>query len=119
MTVPSPVTAFAAAPRVPLLAHVVIVQPVVVQFVPFPPLSQRVAQTTHPGLVETPHTTKFVDVAVLFPIFESPELETVTENVTFVPLAVVLGVTGMRTVSFPTREPVTLVVFVQVTPVPT
>ena len=118
MTVPSPVTASAAAPRVPPLAQVVIVHPVVVQFVPFHPRSQRVAQATHPGLMATHPTTGLVANAVLFVTFESPGLLIATENVTFDPLAAVLGVTGIRTVSLPVIGAI-VVVFVHVTPVPT
>lgn len=118
VTVPRPVIALAAAPRVPLLAQVVIVHPVVVQFVPFPARSQSVAPATPPGLIATPHTTGFVERAVLLVTFESPGLEINTLNVTFDQLAAVFGVTGIRTVSLPVIGAI-VVVLVQVTPVPT
>lgn len=49
VTVQSPVTAFAAAPRVPLFVQLVIVQPVVLQFLlPFA-LTQNDIPVTQPG----------------------------------------------------------------------
>lgn len=110
-------TAFAAAPRVPLFAHVVIVQPVAVQLVPFPARSQRVAPGTHPGLIEIPQTTGLVENAVLLVRLESQGFDMATLNVTLVPLAASVGVTGIRTVSVPSGVDI-VVVFVQVTPVP-
>ena len=111
-------TALAAAPSAPLLDHVVMVQPVVVQFVPFPARSQRLAPDIHPGLAAgAPPTTALVANAVLFVIFESPGLDMVTLNVTLLPLAASAGITGILTVSFPSGAMV--VVLVQVTHVPT
>ena len=118
VTVPSPVTAVAPVPRVPLFAQLVIVQPVMVQFVPFPALSQSVAPATHPGLKLTPHTTEPVANAVLFAVLESQGLVISTLKVTLVPLAARVGVTGIRRVSVPVGA-VIAVVFVHVTPVPT
>ena len=118
ITVPNPVTATAPVPRVPLFAQFVIVQPVVVQFVPFPARSQSVAPATHPGLMHNPHTTGLVEKAVLFVVLESPGLLITPVKVTFVPLAASVGVTGILTVSEPRGVPM-LVVFVHVTPVPT
>ena len=118
VTVPSPVTAVAPVPRVPLFAQLVIVQPVSVQFVPFPALSQSVAPATHHGLKLTPHTTALVAKAVLFVVLESPALLITPVKVTLVPLAASVGVTGILTVSEPRGVPM-LVVFVHVTPVPT
>lgn len=118
MTVPRPVTALAAAPRVPLLAQVVIVHPVVVQFVPFPARSQSVAPATHPGLIANPQATELTANAELLVIFESPGFEIVTLNVTLDPLAAVFGVTGIRTVSLPVIGAI-VVVLVHVTHVPT
>ena len=111
-------TAFAAAPRVPLLAHVVIVHPVAIQLVPFPARSQSVAQATHPGLnVGVPPTTALLAKAVLLVILESHGLEIVPVKVRVAPLHTV-GITGIRTVSVP-RGVEIAVVLVQVTPVPT
>ena len=117
VTVPSPVTATAPVPSVPLFAQLVIVQPVIVQFVPFPARSQSVAPTTHPGLILNPHTTGLVEKAVLFVIFESHGFVIATLKVTFVPLAASVGVTGIRTVSVQRGVDIA-VVFVHVTPVP-
>ena len=120
VTVPksSPETAVAPVPRVPLFAQFVIVQPVVVQFVPFPARSQSVAPATHPGLILNPHTTGLIEKAVLFVVLESPALLITPVKVTLVPLAASVGVTGILTVSEPRGVPM-LVVFVHVTPVPT
>ena len=119
MTIPSPVTAFADTPRLPLFDQVVIVHHVVIQFVPVFHLSHSVAPATHPGDATTAHhTTALVAKAVLFVRFESPGLAIDTLNVTLVPLAQVLGVTGIRTISFPVGGTM-LVVFVHVTQVPT
>ncbi len=119
MTVPSHVTAFAAAPRVPLLLHVVIVHPVVVQFVPVFHLSQSVFPVIHPGAAAlAPPTTALMANAVLLVRFESHGFEIATSNLTLVPLAASVGVMGILTVSVP-RDGAMAVVFVQVTPVPT
>ena len=95
-----------------------IVHQVVEQLVPLFALSQRVAHGTHPGLVATHQTTGCVENAVLFELFESLPFTIATVNVTFVPLAAVVGVTGIRRVSFPIGVEI-FVVFVHVTPVPT
>ncbi len=119
MTTQSHVTALAAVPSDPLLAHDVIVQPVVVQLVPFPARSQRVMPATHPGLYAgAPPTTALIAKALLFVRLESPGFDIFTLNVTLLPLAAVAGMTGILTVSLPMRA-ATLVVFVQVTHVPT
>lgn len=94
------------------------VQPVTVQLVPIFDLSQRFSPVTHPGSLAGAHpTTAFVANAVLFVVLESDRLEKATLNVTLVPLAASVGVTGIRTVSSP-RGVLMLVVFVHVTPVP-
>lgn len=119
VTVPIHVTAFAAAPSVPLFAQLVIVHPVVVQFVPAFHLSQRVLPVIHPGAAAlAPPTTALMANAVLLVILESHGFEIATSNLTLVPLAASVGVTGILTVSVPSDGAMT-VVFVQVTPVPT
>ncbi len=119
MTVPSPVTALARVPRVPLFVQLVIVHPVVVQLVPFCALSQSVAPATHPGVnVGDPHTTALIAKATLFVILESPGFDIVPVKVTELPLAALVGMTGIRTVSVPS-DAAMAVVLVQVTPVPT
>ena len=100
------------------MAQVVIVHPVVVQFVPFPARSQSVAPATHPGEnAGVPPTTALVAKAVLLVTLESHGLEIVPVNVNIAPLHTV-GITGIRTVSVP-RGVEIAVVLVQVTPVPT
>jgi hypothetical protein len=118
VTVPSPVTALAHTPRVPLLLQVVIVQPAVLQFLfPFH-LSQSVIPVTQPGAwVMLDVTTALVANAVLFPLFESLGFDIDTLNVTLVPHAAGRGITGILTVSV--ASDAILVVFVQVTVVPT
>ena len=118
MTVPIHMTAFAATPRVPLLDHVVIVHHVAIQFVPVFHLSHKVTPHTHQGdAMVGPPMTAFVAKAVLFVRFESQGFEIDALNVTLVPLAQLVGVTGIRTISFPVGGMI-LVVFVHVTPVP-
>ena len=86
VTVPRPVTALIAT--VPLLNHVVMVHPVVVQFFPPSALLQNHAPVTPPGaIVGAAATTALVAKAVLFPVFESPGLDIERLNVTLVPPA--------------------------------
>lgn len=90
-----------------------------VQFVPVFARSQSLSPVTHPGsLAGIPPTTAFMANAVLFVIFESQGFEILTKNVTLDPLAAVIGITGILTVSSPIGAEI-LVVFVHVTPVPT
>lgn len=118
MTVHEPVTALAAVPIIPLFVHVVMVQPLVVQFVPLFALSQSPGLATHPGFAVTPDETTALEAkAELFVVTVSPELAMIPVNVTVVPLAASVGVTGIRKVSLPRLAIV--VVLVQVTPVPT
>lgn len=117
MTVPSPVTAFAAAPRDPLLVHVVIVHPVAIQFLVQFHFTQNVAPATPPGAFTSDAVfTELVDVAVLFATLESPGLEIATEKVT-VTGAVGSGTTGIRKVS--SARGARVIVLVQVTVAPT
>lgn len=119
MTVPRPVTALAGAPSHHRFVQVVIVHPVVVQFVPPSALSQRFSPVTHPGSFGAGHpTTAFIANAVLFVVLESHGFVIRTLNVTLVPLAASVGVTGIRTVSTPSGVDI-VVVLVHVTPVPT
>jgi hypothetical protein len=113
-----PVVAFAGVPMIPLLVHVVIVHPEVVQLVPFHARSQSPGLATQPGFaLMLPPTTAFVAKAELLEVMRSPEFEMVPVKVTLLPLAASVGVTGMRNISFPRGE--IFVVLVQVTPVPT
>ena len=118
VTVPSPVTALAHTPSVPLLLQVVIIHPAVLQFLlPFH-LSQRVIPVTHPGAYDSVHvTTALVANAVLLAVFESLGFDIDTLNVTLVPHAAGSGITGILTVSVPSDA--IFVVFVQVTVAPT
>ncbi len=119
VAVPSHVTAFAAAPSTHWFAQVVIVHPVAIQFVPVFARSQRFSHVIPPGSLAGAHpTTALIANAVLLPILESHGLEIETLNVTLVPLAASVGVTGIRKVSVPDGT-VIAVVFVHVTPVPT
>lgn len=70
-----------------------------------------------PGSLVAAPATGLVEKAVLLVIFESPGLEIATLNVTLLPLAASVGVTGIRTVSFPVGAEIA-VVLVHVTPVP-
>ncbi len=70
-----------------------------------------------PGSLVAAPATGFVENAVLLVILESPGLEIATLKVTLVPLAASVGVTGIRTVSFPDGAAIA-VVLVHVTPVP-
>lgn len=117
ITVPDPVMAFPPVPADQLLFQVVIVHPEVVQFVPLSALSQSVGLPTPPGLVASPAATEFDANAELLETTRSPELVMVPVKVTVVPLAASVGVTGIRSVSVPNEASV--VVFVQVTHVPT
>jgi hypothetical protein len=102
----------------PLLFHVVIVHPLVLQFLLPSALSQRLDPVTHPGeYAMVADTTEFVANAVLFVVLESPGLEIDTLKVTLVPPAAGSGITGIRKVSH-TRDAI-VVVLVQVTVVPT
>lgn len=86
VTVPSPVVALIAT--TPLLNHVVIVQPVVVQFFPPSALLQNLGPVTPPGATAgAAATTALVAKAVLFPVFESQGLDIERLNVTLVPPA--------------------------------
>ncbi len=116
VTVPSPVVALIAT--TPLLNHVVIVHPVVVQFFPPSPLLQNLGPVTPPGAITGAEvTTAFVANAVLFVVFESPGFEIERLNVTFVHHAAGSGITGIRKISSVSGRMV--VVLVQVTVVPT
>lgn len=120
MTVPSPATAFAAAPSHPMLVHHVIVHHWIVQFVRLlfawsQKLSPAIPQASTTG---AHHTTELVAKAVLLLTFPSHGLDTRTVNVTLVPLAARVGVTGIRRLSVPLGAEM-LVVLVHVTPVPT
>ncbi len=89
------------------------------QFVPVFARSQRFSPVIPPGSLAGAHpTTALVAKAVLLVILESPGFEIATLNVTFVPLAARVGITGIRTVSVPIGTEIA-VVFVQVTHVPT
>lgn len=88
VTVPNQVTQFAAAHKVPLFVHVVIVHPVVVQFFQPSAFVQNQAQVTHPGaIIGAPPTTALVAKAVLFPVFQSLAFVSDTLKVTELPLA--------------------------------
>lgn len=88
------------------------------QFVPVFARSQSVPPATHPGVaVAAPPTTLFMANAVLLVTLESHGLDIATSNLTLVPLAARVGVTGILTVSVP-RDAAIAVVLVQVTPVP-
>ncbi len=101
-----------------LLVHVVITQPEVVQLVPLSARSHSPAPVTHPGFeVTVADTTALVAKAELLVRTVSQEFEMVPVNVTVVPLAASVGITGTLIVSVPR---VTIaVVFVQVTVAPT
>ena len=115
VTVPSPVTALIAI--APLLFQVVIVHPLVLQFLLPSALSQRLAPVTHPGeYAIVADTTALVAKAVLLVVLESPGLEIDTLNVTFVPPAAGRGITGIRSVSVASDAMVVVLVHVTVTP---
>ena len=115
VTVPRPVTALTAT--VPLLNHVVIVQPVALQFFPPSALLQNRGPVTPPGaIVGAGATTELVAKAVLFAVLESPGLEIARVKVTDAG-APGSGITGIRKVS--SASGAIVVVFVQVTVVPT
>lgn len=83
VTVQSPVVALIAT--TPLLNHVVMVHPVVVQFFPPSALLQNLGPVTQPGaIVGAPETTALVAKAVLFPVLLSLGLEIERLKVTLV-----------------------------------
>ncbi len=117
ITVHDAVIASAHVHTDPLFDHVVIVHPEVEQLVPLFALSQSIGLATHPGfMVRLADTTAFEANAELFVKIESPELLIVPVNVTIVPLAASVGVTGTRIVSVPSDAIV--VIFVHVTVLP-
>ena len=117
VTVPRPVTAFAAVPSVPLLDHVVIVHQFVLQFLLLSDFSQSVIPVTHPGAyVRVLATTALFAFAELLLVLESPGFDILTVKVTFVPPAAGRGITGIRNVSVPSGSIAVVLLHVTVVP---